>query len=68
MEEELRTMCNLSEGIYERGMSQGMARGAETKTIEIIKNLWKKGMDIDFIKDVTSWTEEQIMKVVKKDK
>ena len=72
MEEELRTMCNLSEGIYERGMSQGMsqgmARGAETKTIEIIKNLWKKGMDIDFIKDVTSWTEEQIMNVVKKNK
>lgn len=64
MEEELRTMCNLSEGIYERGM----ASGAEAKTIEMITNLWKKGMSIEFIKDVTSWTEEQIMKVVKKDK
>ena len=60
MEEELRTMCNLSEGIYERG--------AENKTIEIINNLWEKGMDIEFIKDVTKWTEEKIMKVVKKDK
>lgn len=59
MEEELRTMCNLSEGIYERG--------AENKTIEIIQNLWNKGMDVDFIKDVTNWTEEKIMKVVKKD-
>lgn len=59
MEEELRTMCNLSEGIYERG--------AENKTIEIIQNLWSKGMDVDFIKDVTNWTEEKIMKVIKKE-
>ncbi len=63
MEEELRTMCNLSEGIYERGMAQG----EENKTVKMIKNLWQKGMDVDFIKDVTEWTEEQILKVVKKD-
>ena len=68
MEEELRTMCNLSEGIYERGVTQGIAQGEENKTIEMIKKLWKKGMDVGFIKDVTSWTEEQIMKVVKKEK
>ena len=73
-------MCNLSEGIYERGMAQGItqgmaqgmaqgiAQGEENKTIDMIRNLWKKGMDVDFIKDVTSWTEEQIMKVIKKDK
>ena len=68
MEEELRTMCNLSEGIYERGVTQGIAQGEENKTIEMIKKLWKKGMDVGFIKDVPSWTEEQIMKVVKKEK
>lgn len=34
----------------------------------VIKNLWEKGMDVEFIKDVTKWTEEQIMKVVKKTK
>lgn len=60
MEEELRTMCNLSEGIYERGVTKGEEN--------IIKNLWEKGMDVEFIKDVTKWTEEQIMKVVKKTK
>ena len=38
MEEELRTMCNLSEGIYERG--------AENKLIEVIMNLWNAGKDI----------------------
>ncbi|TYZ27328.1 nuclease [Selenomonas caprae] len=64
MEKELRTMCNLSEGIYERGMARGIELGEEN----VVKNLWKKGMGIDFIKEVTNWTEEQIMKVIKKEK
>ena len=57
-------MCNLSEGIYERGMEQGITQEKEN----VRKSLWEKGMDVDFIKDVTKWTEEQIMKVVGKNK
>ena len=68
MEEELRTMCNLSEGIYERGMAQGITQGITQEKENVIMNLLRKGMDIEFIKDVTNWTEEQIMKVIKKDK
>ena len=72
MEEELRTMCNLSEGIYERGMAQGItqgiAQGITQEKENVIMNLLRKGMDIEFIKDVTNWTEEQIMKVIQKDK
>ena len=60
MEEELRTMCNLSEGIYERG--------AENKLIEVIMNLWNAGKDMSTIKIASGWTEEQIMKVVKREK
>ena len=67
MEEELITMCNLSEGIYERGMAQGMAKGAESKTKEVIMNLWKAGTELSIIKIASGWTEEQIMKVIKKD-
>ncbi|MBP3196209.1 MAG: hypothetical protein J6N21_04300 [Butyrivibrio sp.] len=67
MEEELITMCNLSEGIYERGMAQGMAQGAESKTKEVIMNLWKAGTELSIIKIASGWTEEQIMKVIKKD-
>ena len=56
-------MCNLSEGIYERGMSQGMsqgmARGAENKLIEVIMNLWNAGTDMATIKIASGWTEEQ---------
>ena len=66
MEEELRTMCNLSEGIYERGMAQGIAQGAESKTVEVIMNLWNAGKDLSIIKIASGWTEEQIMKVIKK--
>ncbi len=60
MEEELRTMCNLSEGIYERG--------AENKLIEVIMNLWNAGKDMATIKIASGWTEEQIMKVVNQNK
>ena len=56
MEEELRTMCNLSEGIYEKG--------AENKLIEVIMNLWNAGTDMAVIKIASGWTEEQIMRVV----
>ena len=64
MEEELRTMCNLSEGIYERGVMQGITLEKENT----IKNLWKAGTELSIIKIASGWTEEQIMKVIKKDK
>ena len=61
-------MCNLSEGIYERGIAPGIAQGAENKTVEVIMNLWNAGKDLSIIKIASGWTEEQIMKVIKKDK
>ena len=57
MEEEMNTMCNLSEGIFEKGMEQ--------KTIEVIRRLWQLGAELPMIKAVSGWTEEQIMQVVK---
>ena len=69
-------MCNLSEGIAEeawaggmaqgiaQGMERGMAQGANNKTIEVIRNLWRAGKDMSIIKIASGWTEEQIMKVV----
>jgi len=72
MEEEMRTMCNLSEGIAEeawaggmaQGMERGLAQGANNKTIEVIRNLWRAGKDMSIIKIASGWTEEQIMQVV----
>ena len=61
MEEEMRTMCNLSEGIAEEAWEQG----AGSKTIEVIKNLWRAGKDMSIIKIASGWDEEQIMQVLK---
>ena len=44
-------------------MALGIARTEKTKIIFV-----KSYKDVEFIKDVTKWTEEQIMKVVKKTK
>ena len=76
MEEEMRTMCNLSEGIaeeawaggmaqgMEQGMERGMAQGEKNNMIKVIRNLWRAGKDMSIIKIASGWTEEQIMKVV----
>ena len=64
MEKELRTMCNLSEGIYERGMAQGIMQEKEN----VINNLWNAGTELSIIKIASGWTEEQIMKVIQKDR
>ncbi len=49
----------------EKGLEQGMEQGAETKTIEVIKNLWRAGQDMSVIKIASGWSEEKIMQVVK---
>ncbi len=60
MEEELNTMCNLSEGIADRA--------EERVTKKIILNLWKKGSPIPFIEDVSGWSKKQILAALPKDK
>ncbi len=56
MEEELTTMCNLSEGIADR---------AEAR---IIINLWRKGSSISFIEEVSGWSQKQILAILPKNK
>ncbi len=65
MEEEMNTMCNLSEGIFEKGMEKGEKKGMEKTMIEVIRRLWQAGKDLATIKIASGWTEEQIMQVVK---
>ena len=69
MEEEMNTMCNLSEGIFEQGRAQGLEQGLEQgvaqEKINVIKNLWRAGKDLSIIKIASGWSEEQIMRVVK---
>ena len=45
MEEELRTMCNLSTRIYEQGMERGMERGMEQGMERGMKRGMEQGME-----------------------
>ncbi len=57
-------MCNLSQGILEKGEAIGEARGeARGKAIAenmFIKNMYKKGYNLDQIADVTEKSIEDI--------
>ena len=76
MEEEMRTMCNLSEGIaeeawaggmaqgMERGMAQGMERGMESKTLRVVINLLKKKFSYDEISELAETTKEDVIRIV----
>ena len=39
MEREVSVMCNLSKGVREKGVAEGMARGVAENTLQSIKNL-----------------------------
>lgn len=51
----MSTMCNLSVGLYEKGM--------EKNSNQIIINLLRMHMGIDFIKKATGRSEEDIKKL-----
>lgn len=44
-------MCNLSQGILERGIEQGIEQGVEKATADAIININNIGVDIDKIYD-----------------
>ena len=54
----------LKEG-REEGLKQGIEQGIEQKQLEVIKNLYNKGIDIDTIADVVSLTKEKVENIIK---
>lgn len=64
LEENLRkdvsVMCNLSQGIEEKGIAIGEARGKAIGEAKIILNMHKKGFPVDQIAMVTDRTVEEI--------
>lgn len=53
-------MCNLSQGIEEKGIAIGEARGKAIGEAKIILNMHKKGFPVDQIAMVTEKTIEEI--------
>ena len=72
IEEEMKTMCNLSTGIYEqglergiaqgmeRGIAQGMERGAENTRRETALSMLKEGLPTDMVARITNLSMEEI--------
>ena len=68
--EDVTTMCNLSQGILEKGEARGEARGEvrgeEKKEAKIILNMYKKGYTLEQIADVTDKSAEEIKAIIEK--
>lgn len=66
MREELDGMCNLSEGIYERGMECGIEQGALKNKKEIALKMLKENLPVDMIARLTNLTKAVILEIGKK--
>ncbi|MCD7819533.1 MAG: Rpn family recombination-promoting nuclease/putative transposase [Lachnospiraceae bacterium] len=58
--EELNAMCNLSQGILERGIEQGESLGELKKAKETASKLYKKGWDLSDIAELLNYSKEVI--------
>ena len=47
-----------------KGRAEGRNEGRNEEKILIVKNLFKAGMSIEFIKNITSCTEDQIVEII----
>ena len=58
--DEVKIMCNLSEGVEEMGYAKGEAAGKS----EIIMKMHKKGYSLEQIMDVTDMSEAEIKAII----
>ena len=59
--EEVETMCNLGQGIYERGLEQGLEQGEKRKAIEAAVNFLKLGKNS--VEDIAMCTDLSVEEV-----
>ena len=77
MEKEMNTMCNLSEGIFEQGIVQGIVQGREQGIVQgreqgivqgesgMILSMLRKGYDLTSIADISQWSINKIEQLAK---
>lgn len=61
MREEVVMMCNLSQGIREKGRAEGRAEGE----VRIILNMYHKGYSLEQIADVAGKSMEEVDAIIK---
>ncbi|MCD8107229.1 MAG: hypothetical protein LUE20_04610, partial [Oscillospiraceae bacterium] len=62
---ELDTMCNLSQGVYERGMERGIEQGEMAKARKMAISLHASGVSEDLIAKAANVNVEQIKEWLK---
>ena len=62
MDEKAAKRLAYEEGI-ESGVKDGIKQGKTQQKLEIAKRMKEKGIDIEYIKDITGLTEEEIKKL-----
>lgn len=60
LEKEVSEMCNLSEGVWEKGMKRGIEQGMEQARKETAVRMYQEGCSMELIEKVTERTEEVI--------
>ncbi len=64
MEKEMDNMCNLSEGIWERGIEKGIERGRLLMRIEQIRSKFAKGKGKEIIAEALEESMDFVQKVM----
>ena len=66
--DEVKIMCNLSEGVeemgYAKGEAAGIAKGEVRGKAEVILKMHKKGYSLEQIMDVTEMSEAEIKAII----
>lgn len=60
LREELDTMCNLGQGVFERGIGQGIERGVVKEKQNTAQKLHGRGMSVPDIADFLEVDQEQV--------
>ena len=53
-------MCNLSTGIYEQGIAQGIEQGIETNRAATVLSMLKENLPIEMIARITNLSADKI--------
>ncbi|MBE6106958.1 hypothetical protein [Anaerovibrio lipolyticus] len=66
LERGVQEMCNLSEGIEQRGIEKGIAQGREQMVNENVIGMLKEKISVEMIARITNLTVEQVKEIGKK--
>ena len=64
LKEEVEEMCNLGQGILERGEARGRQEGRQKAREEMAIEMYKEGMSIKIIAKITKASENDIEQIL----